>query len=90
MKKLTAVAIIIVLSPIGSAIAQCAMCRATVETNVANGDIALGAGLNFGIMYLFMAPYLLFMTMAYLWYRNARSDKKLSLLDLIKRKNLKI
>ena len=38
--------------------AQCAMCRTTIQNNVSNGEIALAEGLNFGIMYLFSAPYL--------------------------------
>ncbi|MEP1954251.1 MAG: hypothetical protein ABJJ26_04895, partial [Algoriphagus sp.] len=39
--------------------AQCAMCRASVENNVANGDTSVAAGLNLGIMYLFVMPYLI-------------------------------
>jgi hypothetical protein len=60
--------------------AQCAMCRATVENNVSNGDTSLGAGLNFGILYLFVTPYLLAAVIGFFWYKNAKKrGKKLSI-----------
>ena len=31
--------------------AQCAMCRATVETSMADGNVTIAAGLNMGIFY---------------------------------------
>lgn len=52
--------------------AQCAMCRATVENNVSNGELSIGAGLNTGILYLMLLPYIILGTIAYLWYRNSR------------------
>ena len=55
--------------------AQCAMCRASVENNVANGDTSVAAGLNLGIMYLFVMPYLIIMVIGYFWYKNARKRK---------------
>ncbi len=55
--------------------AQCAMCRASVENNVANGDTSIAAGLNLGIMYLFVMPYLIAMVIGYFWYRNAKKRK---------------
>ncbi len=62
-----------------SSFAQCAMCRATIENNVSNGDTSLGAGLNFGILYLFVTPYLLALVIGFFWYKNAkRNGKKLS------------
>lgn len=56
--------------------AQCAMCRATVENNLSNGDIGIGAGLNFGIMYLFVMPYLAIGVVGFLWYRKSRLNAK--------------
>jgi len=61
----------------GQSIAQCAMCRATVENNLNTGETSVGAGLNYGILYLFMAPYLLAMVIGYLWYRNYKKQKAL-------------
>lgn len=57
--------------------AQCAMCRATLETNVSNGSQKqLASTLNFGIMYLFVAPYLLVATVGYIWYKQSRKVKE--------------
>jgi hypothetical protein len=53
--------------------AQCAMCRATLENNVSNGNIGIAAGINTGILYLFFAPYLAVAVIAYFWYRNSRN-----------------
>lgn len=58
---------------IQSALAQCAMCRATVETNVNYGEASLASGLNLGILYLFAAPYLVIGTIAFFWYRQSRA-----------------
>ena len=60
----------------GSAEAQCAMCRATLENNVSNGNIGIAAGINFGILYLFVAPYLAVSIIAYLWYRTSKSNER--------------
>lgn len=56
--------------------AQCAMCRATIENNVSNGDVGIGASLNFGILYLFVMPYLAIGVVSYLWYRNSKANAK--------------
>jgi hypothetical protein len=50
------------------------MCRATIENNVANGEVGIGAGLNFGILYLFLMPYLAVMVVGYLWYKNSKAN----------------
>lgn len=55
--------------------AQCAMCRASVENNVSNGDTSIGAGLNSGILYLFVMPYLIATVIGILWYRAAKKRK---------------
>lgn len=59
-----------------NAMAQCAMCRATVENNLSNGDIGIGAGLNFGILYLFVMPYLAISIVGFLWYRKSKANAK--------------
>jgi len=56
-----------------SAEAQCAMCRATLENNISNGNVGIAAGINTGILYLFFAPYLAVGIIAYFWYRNSRN-----------------
>lgn len=59
-----------------SAQAQCAMCRTTLENNVSNGDIGIAAGINFGILYLFAAPYLIIASIAFFWYRASKNSKR--------------
>lgn len=68
------VLIVFLLSGISSVYAQCAMCRATLENNVSNGNPGIAAGINFGIMYLFFAPYLAVGVIAYFWYKTSRSN----------------
>jgi hypothetical protein len=58
------------------ALAQCAMCRATLENNVSNGNPGIALGINFGIMYLFVTPYLAIGVIAYLWYRTSKSNAR--------------
>ena len=53
-------------------IAQCAMCRGSVESNMSTGRNVIGNGLNAGIIYLFVFPYLAVAIVGYLWYRNSR------------------
>lgn len=68
--------IVMLLMAQGVSFAQCAMCRATIENNVSNGETTIGAGLNMGILYLLSMPYLLAMVLGYLWYRHAKFRKK--------------
>jgi hypothetical protein len=58
-----------------SSFAQCAMCRASVENNVSNGETSIGAGLNNGILYLFVMPYLIAAVVGFFWYRAAKKRK---------------
>ena len=62
-----------------SASAQCAMCKATLENNISNGHIGIAAGINFGILYLFAAPYLFVSILAYLWYRTSKKNAEKSI-----------
>ncbi|MBK8291173.1 MAG: hypothetical protein IPK96_09715 [Flammeovirgaceae bacterium] len=62
--------------------AQCAMCRTTLENNVSNGDIGIAAGINFGILYLFVAPYTVIGLIAFFWYRASKANRNN---ELIKR-----
>ena len=75
---ITRLIVVVVLSLVSGTVslAQCAMCRATIENNVSNGDVGIGASLNFGILYLFVMPYLAIGTVAYLWYRNSKTNAR--------------
>ena len=51
--------------------AQCAMCKAVVES----GDAKMAEGLNTGIIYLMAFPYILVGLGAYFLYRNWKKNK---------------
>ena len=52
--------------------AQCAMCKAAVESNIATGGVK-GAGLNDGILYLMSIPYILMLIFAIAFYYNKKN-----------------
>lgn len=66
----------VLMIPGVSVLAQCAMCRAALENNVSNGNIGIAAGINFGILYLFAAPYIFVALIGYLWYRTSRNNAR--------------
>ena len=55
-------------------LAQCAMCRGTVESTIGNGRNNVGVGINTGIAYLFVIPYLSVGVIAYFWYKNSQRE----------------
>ncbi len=56
------------------AFTQCAMCKAVLESDMANGGTA-GKGINDGILYLMTIPYILIGTVGYLIYRLNKKNK---------------
>jgi len=58
------------LSPATSS-AQCPMCKMAAESNMKNGGTA-GKGLNKGILYMLLTPYVIIGTIGFVWYRNRR------------------
>ena len=50
-------------------LAQCPMCRMSVQSNMNEGGSA-GSGLNTGILYLLATPYLAIGVLGYLWWKN--------------------
>lgn len=58
------------------AVAQCSMCRTTLENNLSNGDPGIAAGINTGILYLLSMPYLAALVIGYLWYRNVKNARQ--------------
>lgn len=82
LKKILPVVLLLMLT-IGfttPAYSQCAMCRASVESNVgtggADGSNSVGSGLNMGILYLMVIPYVLIGTVGFLWYRSNKKKKE--------------
>ncbi len=56
--------------------AQCAMCRASVESNQSDEKLTnFGKGLNKGILYLMAIPYILAGTVGFLYYRSSRQKQ---------------
>lgn len=74
MKKLFAIfgLLVMFLLTTSDAFSQCAMCRGTVESSIGNGRNNVGVGLNTGIVYLFVMPYLLVAVIGYQWYKHSK------------------
>ena len=62
------------------AVAQCPMCRMSLESNLKNGGTA-GQGMNAGILLLLATPYLLVGGIAFVWYRNKKSQANMEGLE---------
>lgn len=69
MKKSLLVILFFIISSIGYS--QCAMCKAVVES----GDLSEAEGLNSGILYLMIFPYLLVGTLLYFIIKYKRKNK---------------
>lgn len=70
------VAIVFVFLTSGDVLAQCAMCRSTLENGFSSGKPGLAAGINTGILYLLSMPYLLIIGLGYWWYKSSRNGSK--------------
>lgn len=75
MKKLLLSLFLLMMAAV-SASAQCAMCRSTLENNFSNGDPGIAAGLNTGILYLLLLPYLVVVVIGVLWYKSTKNGEK--------------
>ena len=70
MKTIKIVCLSILLScSLSPAIAQCAMCRQSVESSIDGEDKTVGKGLNKGILYLMSIPYLVLGGIGYMIYK---------------------
>ncbi|NBC57195.1 MAG: hypothetical protein GVY05_02775 [Bacteroidetes bacterium] len=72
---LVAILILIALISIENAQAQCSMCRAVLESNA---DNSAAEGINDGIVYLMIFPYLLMGGLGYYIYKTHQKQKKKS------------
>lgn len=63
----------LLLAPL-AAHAQCAMCKATAETNAEGGGVE-AEGLNAGIVYLMAMPYVMMGTVGFFWYRSTKKKQ---------------
>ncbi|MBB6612180.1 hypothetical protein H7F15_14110 [Pontibacter sp. Tf4] len=82
LKHILTIALVagLIISFSAPAYSQCAMCRATVESNVGTGSSSdsneVGSGLNTGILYLMAIPYILVGTIGFMWYRSHKMQKR--------------
>ena len=58
-----------------AAFSQCAMCSAVADEAAKNGSSA-GAGINKGVLYLFVTPYLIVATIGFLWWRSRKKAQE--------------
>lgn len=54
-----------------TALAQCPMCKASVESSMKDGS-RIAIGINKGILYLLVMPYLFYGTIFFVWWRKTR------------------
>ena len=78
MKKALVIFILFisVFAGIGSktASAQCAMCTINAEQGVKNGNTQ-AKGINSGVIYLMVIPYILIAGLGVLWYKRYRTQR---------------
>ena len=68
--------LLLILMSMESSFSQCAMCRSTLENNFSNGDPGIASGINTGILYLLVMPYLAVGVLAYMWFKSSRDARK--------------
>jgi len=71
---LLALAFTINMTTVNDVQAQCPMCKMSAEQNLKDGGTA-GKGLNAGIIYMFMTPYIIVGTIGFIWYRNRKKEE---------------
>ena len=59
-------------------LAQCATCKAALESNMQSGEEAVGKGINDGIIYIMFVPYLLVGVVGFLLYKHYRKTKDIT------------
>lgn len=57
--------------------AQCAMCKAVLESNMQSGEDAVGKGINDGIVYIMFVPYILLTVAGIVMYRHYKKTRSL-------------
>jgi len=88
MKKIFASLVITLAFVTNQVMAQCAMCRVSIENNIAAGETSLGSGLNTGILYLMIMPYLMLAIIAYFWFKQSKKEttQRMRLANILKSK----
>ncbi|CAN5153438.1 hypothetical protein BH09BAC1_BH09BAC1_13130 [soil metagenome] len=68
---ITLVLLMVIMLMPETAVAQCPMCKASVESSMKEGS-RVAIGLNKGILYLLLMPYFLYGTIFLVWWRKTR------------------
>ena len=76
MKRKALFLVIFLLGAVQTSLAQCAMCRGSVESSISEGGASAAANLNFGILYLFFTPYVVLAAIAFFWYRASKRNAR--------------
>lgn len=74
MKKAAIFLVLSVMSVV-DILAQCPMCKASVESSQATHSKSVGMGLNTGILMLLVAVYIIVFGIGIMWYRNYRRSQ---------------
>ncbi|MBA3971089.1 MAG: hypothetical protein H0X46_02920 [Bacteroidetes bacterium] len=71
LKKIISFCILAILLLVsnGQAVAQCAMCKTSVESDLNSGG-SIGRELNTGILYLMAIPYIILMIGGYFFFKK--------------------
>ncbi len=77
MKKKLFITMVLAMLVSANTFAQCALCRATVTSNLSEGRGVIGTGINAGILFLLVVTYLTIPTLIWVWYRTAKKEMKL-------------
>ena len=59
---------------VNESLAQCAMCRANAESNLKSGG-TIAKGLNTGILYLMTVPYIILVTLFFIFFKKQIIEK---------------
>ncbi len=78
MKKILFV-LLLLIANCSFSMAQCAMCRATVTSNLSEGRGVIGTGINDGIILMLFFTYLSIPTLMYVWFRTAKKEMRLKM-----------
>ena len=76
MKKYLPVFLIIIIAMVAylPLQAQCAMCTGQVET-ATNAGSSVALGINKGVLYIFIMPYLIMGTIGYFWWKGRKKSQ---------------
>ena len=71
-----AILVLVLLAFSTDANAQCAMCKAVLESNMQSGEDAMGKGINGGIIYIMFVPYIIIAVAGYFTYKHIKKSNQ--------------